>query len=158
MDDHFCTKKPKRLLEKEDAKPSMLINDISRMFGHRVRRESERAGISHGNRKLLMELSHEDGVSQLSLVKHTHLSAPTVSVALSKLEADGLVRREADVTDLRQVKVYITDKGREKDDFIREKCHETEEIMLDGISKDEYDSLITTLKKILSNLIDEEEK
>ena len=150
--------KPKHLLEDESAKPSMLINDISKLFRYRVRRESENAGVNHGNRMLLTELTHEDGVSQLSLVKKTRLSAPTVSIALTKLEADGLVKRETNPEDLRAVRVYITDKGREKDEYLRSICHNTEDIMLKGISDEEYKALISTLKKILSNLVEEEER
>lgn len=151
-------KNPRMLLQKDDATPSMFINDISKMFGMAVKRESERVGISHGYRKMLMCLSHEDGITQLQIVKRTHLTAPTVSVALSKMEAEGLVIRRADEKDLRQMRVYITEKGREMDNFIRQKCQETEKIMLRGISEKEQEQLVSVLRKILKNLIDEEDK
>lgn len=151
-------KDPRKLLTKDDATPSMFINDISKMFGQAVKRESERVGISHGYRKMLMCLSHEDGITQLQIVKRTHLTAPTVSVALSKMEAEGLVKRSTDEKDLRQLRVYITEKGREKDRFIRQKCEETEEVMLKGVSEQEQEQLLSVLRKILKNLIDEEEK
>ncbi len=152
-----CIDRQKHLLEKEDATPSMFINDISKMFGMSVRRESERVGISHGYRKMLMHLAHEDGITQLMLVKKTHLTAPTVSVALSKMESEGLVTRQADPKDMRQVRVFITEKGREKDDFIREKCHETEKIMMKNISPQEQEQLEIILRKILRNLVEAEE-
>lgn len=151
-------KNPRMLLQKDDATPSMFINDISKMFGMAVKRESERVGISHGYRKMLMCLSHEDGITQLQIVKRTHLTAPTVSVALSKMEAEGLVIRRADEKDLRQMRVFITDKGREMDNFIRHKFEETEEIMLRGVSQQEQEQLLSVLRKILKNLIDEEDK
>ena len=65
-------KDPRKLLTKRDAKPSMFINDISRLFMQKVRRECEKSGISHGYHKLLMELSHNEGATQLQLVKLTH--------------------------------------------------------------------------------------
>jgi DNA-binding MarR family transcriptional regulator len=151
-------KQPKKLLEKSDATPSMFINDISKMFKCTVHRETEREGISHGCQKMLMLLAHNDGITQLDIVKGTRLSAPTVSVALAKMEADGLVVRKTDKHDLRQVRVYITDKGRETDEFMRSKFKETEEIMLRGIPKEEQEQLISTLRKILINMIESEEK
>lgn len=157
-DDFHGMKRPEKLLEKDDATPSMFINDISRMFGHTVRRETERAGISHGCRKMLMCLAHRDGVTQLQIVKETRLTAPTVSVALSKMEADGLVVRKADEHDLRQVRVYITEKGRQTDDFMRSKCMEVEELMLRNISEEERKQLISTLRKVLRNLVESEGK
>jgi DNA-binding MarR family transcriptional regulator len=106
---------------------------------------------------MLMFLSHEDGVTQLQIVRHTRLSAPTVSVALAKMEADGLVVRKSDERDMRQVRVYITDKGRQTDDFMRSKCGETEEKMLRGISQEELKNLNDTLRKILKNLLESED-
>lgn len=150
--------RPKKLLSKEDATPSMFINDISKMFHNAVRRECEQAGVSHGYHKLLMALSCEDGVTQLHLVKKTHLTAPTVSVALSKMEAEGLVRRVTDRQDLRQVRVFITEKGRKMDDISRKKCAEMEEIMMRGISDEEKQQLMSVLRKILINMIETEEK
>lgn len=150
--------KPKRMLEKADAKPSMLMHDISKLFGMSMRRQTEEVGISDGCRRIIMELSHHDGVPQLALAKHAHLSAPSVSVALSKLEADGVVERKTDDEDMRQSKVFITDKGREVDKLIRQKFDLTEEIMLRNVSEEETAALMKTLRKLLSNLIDEEEK
>ncbi len=152
------TNESKNLLEKENATPSMFINDISKMFGLAVRHEAECSGLSQGNRKILMCLARNDGISQLNLVKETGLSAPTISVSLARMEADGLVRREANLSDLRQVSVYITDEGRKQNDFIRDQFQNIEEIMLKGLSDSEQEQLRNSLKKILRNLIDYEDK
>ena len=152
------TKMPRMLLERPDAKPSMFINDISRLFMHRVRRECERSGISHGHHKLLMELFQNEGSTQLQLVQRTHLTAPTVSVALGKMESEGLVRREADTEDMRQVKVYLTDKGREKVDSVRSIFCGADADMVRDIPQEELDAMMATMRKILKNLLEEEDK
>ena len=155
-DDH--TKMPRMLLERTDATPSMFVNDVSRMFMLRVRHECERHGVSHGHHKLLMELYHNDGATQLQLVKLTHLTAPTVSVALGKMESEGLVSRIADTSDMRAMKVFLTDKGREKVELVRKTFHETEEILLNGIPQEETDAAVAVLRKMLINLLEEEDK
>ena len=77
--------------------------------------------MSHGSRRILFTLAHDDGLTQLQLVKLTHLTAPSVSAALVKLENDDLVKRVTDTKDLRQIRVYLTEKGREYNNFVREK-------------------------------------
>ena len=148
--------KPRRLLEKSDARPSMFVNDVSRMFMHRVRRQCEQNGISHGHHKLLMELFENEGSTQLQLVKRTHLTAPTVSVALGKMESEGLVRREADTEDMRQVKVYLTEKGRSKVDCVRKIFRENDDKMVEDITQEELDAAVAVLRKMLINLLEEE--
>ena len=149
---------PRKLLERQDAKPSMFVNDVSRLFMHRVRRELESKGVSHGHHKLLMELFFNEGATQLQLVKQTHLTAPTVSVALGKMEAEGLVRREADTEDMRAMKVYLTDKGREKVQCVRETFCQADELLTRGIPKEETDAAMAVLRKMLINLLEEEDK
>ncbi len=164
-DGHFARDRAMRLLKKADATPSMYIGDISRMFDCIVSGETEKfcseaglsgRGLSRGYRQILFHLSRQDGVTQLRLVQLTKLKAPTVSVALTKMEENGLVKRAADEKDLRQVRVFLTSKGREFDDFIRKKSHETEEMMLSGLSPDEKEQLRSTLRRILENMIGEE--
>ena len=155
-DDH--TKKPRMLLERQDAAPSMFVNDVSRLFMHRVRSECESSGVSRGHHKLLMELFHNEGATQLQLVRLTHLTAPTVSVALGKMETEGLVRRESDTEDMRQMKVYLTDKGREKVELVRNIFREADAALVKDIPQEELDAAIVVLRKMLINLLEEEDK
>lgn len=155
-DDH--TKKPRMLLERQDAAPSMFVNDVSRLFMHYVMRECERNGVSRGYHKLLMELYHNEGATQLQLVKLTHLTAPTVSVALGKMEAEGLVRREADADDMRQMKVYLTDMGRKKVELVRGIFRSADASLVNGIPQEELDAAVAVLRKMLINLLEEEDK
>lgn len=147
-------RKTRNLLETDDVALSMYFNDIAKMFSLTVRRESEQRGLSQGNRKILMCLSIEDGISQLNLVRRTGLSAPTVSVTLARMEADNLIRREANLSDLRQVRVFLTEEGKSQYAFILEHCNMVEERMMDGISAKEQAALKETLKKVLRNLIE----
>ena len=153
-DDH--TRMPRRLLDKPDALPSMFINDISKLFMHRIRRSSERFGIPHGYHKLLMELAHNDELTQLQLVKLTHLTAPTVSVALEKMEADGLVTRTPDPEDMRRIKVALTDKGREKDEAVRQAFRSADAQLTKDIPAEQLEALMPVLRHMLRNMLEEE--
>lgn len=150
----FDKKRVMELLERDDATPSMYINDISKIFNNAISHASKMKEASHGSRRILFHLAHNDGLTQLQLVKLTHLSPPSVSVAITKLENEGFVQRMADIKDLRQVRIYLTEKGREHDISVRKKCRETDEIMMKGISPDEQEQLCYLLKKMLENLVE----
>lgn len=146
-------RKPCTLRPVDDMTPSMLINQIAKMFDEKMTDETERFGMSGGYRRMLFHLAHEDGLTQLDLVSRTHLTAPTVSVSLKKMEKERLVKRITDDKDLRQVRVYLTEKGRELDRFIREKSRENEDKMHEGISNDEWEVLRRILVKVFKNML-----
>lgn len=145
-------KKAVKEIEAKKEYVSLYINDIAKLFSLSVKREANQRGLSQGNRKLLMSLCEEDGITQFDLVKKTGLSAPTVSVSLAKMESEDIVRRENNPKDLREVKVFLTDEGRKTYGFINSSCDFMEKKMLRGISEEEQKELTRVLKKILDNL------
>lgn len=137
----------------ENAPPSMLINELSKLFNDRMRQRTEALGFAPGYRRLLFHLHRGDALSQLELVKRTHLSAPTVSVALRQMESDGLVIRENDPEDLRTVLVRLTEAGHAADRQVVHAIQETESEMLRGIPQEELRQIRPTLEKMARNLM-----
>ena len=133
--------------------PSMMTNEVSKLFRDIINREVEKLGVQNGYRQLLFHLSRMDGVSQLELARDTHLKAPTVSVTLKGMEADGLVVRRGDENDARVIHVYLTEKGRKTDDKIREIHHMLDSRMTEGIPQSELDALVATLTKLRDNML-----
>ena len=133
--------------------PSMMTNEVSKLFRDIINREVEKLGVQNGYRQLLFHLSRMDGVSQLELARATHLKAPTVSVTLKGMEADGLVVRRGDENDARVIHVYLTEKGRKTDDKIREIHHLLDSRMTEGIPQSELDALVATLTKLRDNML-----
>lgn len=136
----------------KNAPPSMLINELSKLFNDRMRQKTEAMGMAGGYRRILFHLSHSECLSQLELVRKTHLSAPTISVSLQRMEAEGLVLRENDPQDLRTILVRLTPKGREADRRVIHAVHETEQEMLSGIDLEEIDRIRPILEKMYQNL------
>lgn len=138
--------------------PVAMINEISRLMGHKIRERGDENPISQRSGRLLLgELSKREGRTQLELVNATHLKAPTISVALQKLEADGIVRRERDQYDNRATRVYLTEKGKEIDNKIRKRIYEEEMLATANLTESEIETLLRILGKIRKNLIDDEE-
>ena len=139
-----------------DPNPSMLIGEISKLFRDKMRQNSEKLGFKNGYRQMLMFLSFQDGVTQIDLVRASHFKAPTVSVTLKKMEEEGLVRREADAVDMRQTRVYLTDKGRELNELFRGKIIEFEKMMLADLSKEETETLLCYLTRVRDKILSQE--
>ncbi len=60
----------------------------------------------------LRTLSIEDGISQSDLAGILHVSRPTVTTMLQKMEASGVIERRPDAHDARLTRIYMTDAGR----------------------------------------------
>lgn len=134
--------------------PMMIINEISKLMGDKIRLEGDDAVMQKSSRLLMMALAHKDGRTQLDLVKETHLKAPTVSVTLQKMEKDGIVIRRPDEYDLRAMRVYLTEKGREIDRSVISRIHEEEKIIMQGITEKETETLMEILLKMRNNISD----
>lgn len=103
-----------------------------------------------------MALCDKDEVTQFDLVDKTGLSAPTVSLSLSKMQNEGIVERESNPEDLRETKVYLTDKGREQMKLINSCCELTELDMMNGFSDFEKKEFERMLKTALNNIKEKE--
>lgn len=139
-----------------DRPTMMLVNEVSKLFHDKLRNLSDQIGIPDGYRHILLSLKYGDSKSQCEISQITHLKAPTVSVALQKMEADGLVRRMSDEDDLRQSRIFITEKGREVTEKFDKNLEKTEHIALDGLTEEEEAVLRKIMLKMRKNIIDSE--
>ena len=91
----------------------MLVGDTHRLFGHSIHDMIAKKGISNTVHSVLFHLQFADSLTQVELVEKTHVRPSTISVALQKMEADGLITRTPSEDDQRYVKVKITEAGLE---------------------------------------------
>ncbi len=132
----------------------MQISDASKLFHDRMRRLSEQDGLPSSYRMLIFHLAHmKTGVTQLELVKATHLKAPTVSITLQKMERDGIITRKSNEMDLRQTFVYLTEKGKAIDEKIKVMHSEGTKAALHGLSDSEIETLSVLLNRVIDNLL-----
>ena len=90
-------------------------------------------------------------MTQQELAKRCHLSTPAVSVALQKMEADGLVLRKHDPTDRRTIHLSLTAAGSALDRKIIRTIEETEQEMLEGVTPEELEAMRPILLKMYKN-------
>lgn len=65
-----------------------------------------------GRAGVLRMLGNHEGISQRELAEFLHLSAPTVTAMLQKMEQDGLVERWNDQADQRITRIRLAEEGR----------------------------------------------
>ena len=142
-------------MQKKTPRTGFLINEISKLFHDKLRRNSEELGFKSGYRQILRFLSHEDGVTQVDIARNSHFTAPTVSVTLKKMEDEGLISRKTDKNDTRRTRVFITEKGREWESKLFASAMDCEEILVRGFSAEEILEFDRLLKKAKENMLAE---
>lgn len=140
--------------------PVKLCNEIARIFRARMRESCDIDGVlsQPGARLVLSLLAIEDGLSQRELAERTHLRAPTVSLIIKKMIDEGYVVLKGDEADMRVNRIYLTELGRITDKKTIERIKETDAIALQGVSDEEWQTLMRLLGKIRSNLLEEKEE
>lgn len=128
------------------------VNEASYVFGVYVCRELERIGVRYSYRHIMRPLMENDSLTQLELVKITHLKAPTISITLRNMERDGIVRREKNGLDRRETHVFITDKGKKMYAKMLIALEKAENTMLNGLNEKELRAMRATLEKMSGNL------
>lgn len=98
-------------MKQQDKTLMMLIGDVHRQFGHQIRELEKKCGLGPCSGSILMELSKNDSLTQVELVERIHMRPSSISVALQKMEQDGLIERKVKDDDQRCSIVCITDKG-----------------------------------------------
>src|SRR3569623_3411 len=89
-----------------------VIHDVARLLKRHFDAESQRHDLTLPQWRVIAQLSHADGVSQVALAGLIETDPMTVSGVVERLATKGLVIRVADPDDSRAKIVKITDKAR----------------------------------------------
>lgn len=114
--------------------------------------------IGSGQYIFLMAIASQQPITQKALSEKLLIDKTTTAKAITRLEAEGYVRREVDSVDNRYQLLYLTESGREVVPKVREALARVKNKTRKGISDEEYEMLIGLLKIVLYNLIEQEER
>lgn len=144
-----------KLLESKDSTISTitLANLLSKVFEEQVAKTTNNEFLNQrASRFILFTLAYNDGISQNDIVRATHLKGSTISVALSKLEKEGYVRRASDEYDQRLIRVYLTEKGEKLNAQRKELIEGLEKKALKSITPKEEKTVAFVLETMIKNL------
>lgn len=142
------------LRKNQNRTPLTVANQLSKIFEDNMIKRVENPILKEKTaRVVLIYLSYKNGVTQRELVKVTQMKSSTVSVAISKLEKQGLVRRVTNENDMRSVVIFITEEGRRLALKTEQALKENERAVMKNISERDAKIAVYVLEKMIDNLI-----
>jgi MarR family transcriptional regulator, organic hydroperoxide resistance regulator len=116
-------------------------------------RRLEPHGVHPGQDYVLDELWHEDGQPVGVLAGRIGIEVPTLVRTLTRMEAAGLLRREADPADGRRAIVRLSDRGRELEEVVPGILAEVTEQAVSGMPDADRERLLRLLRELRENLL-----
>lgn len=111
-----------------------------------------RIGLHPGQESVLKALADLDGQTMSQLAQILAVQPPTVTKMITRLAAQGLVRRAASESDGRLARVYLTEGGRERIEDIDTAWKRLEKEALAGLDEKDRKRLRRLLREIERNL------
>jgi len=108
-------------------------------------------GMHPGQAFCLRTLARHDGMSQRDLAATLHVSRPTVTAMLQRMERSGMVRRTTDVDDQRISRVHLTEEGRRLERSLVDVLLAYSARVLDSIPTDDRLDLERLLGRLADN-------
>lgn len=138
--------------QKQNLTILSLINWLGKVFEEEISKRIDNKLISQkAVRYILLTLSVNDGVSQNDIVRSTFLKGSTISLAINKMEKDGIVVRVPDTYDQRQVRVYLTESGEQLKLKIDEIMADINKVALENIGDKEEKIAFDVVYKMINN-------
>jgi DNA-binding MarR family transcriptional regulator len=138
----------------DQGKPTLghLLAQVCRIVGRRRSMKLESIGLHPAQGMILFRLWQNDGIAQSVLARALHITPPTASSTLQRMERDGWVQRRRDEADQRIVRVYLTDKARRLHEEARASFRELDQEMRTMLTDQEHETLRQSLLKVLGYL------
>ncbi len=131
-----------------EAPMGIILRHAEHTHDMHVRERLDTCGIPKAFGPFLMTIARNEGATQAEIADKMHFTAATVSVTLQKMVDSGYISKTADDSDCRQVRIFLTDKGREKSQEMRSIFKELEEKLVENLSEEERSELRRLLLKI----------
>src|SRR5215470_15434847 len=130
-----------------------VLTSVSRAVKAHLESRLQAHGVHAGQQFILESLWREDGQTPGELAQRIGVETPTVTRAAQRMEAAGLVRRVPDTEDARLVRVYLTERGREVQEFLPTLLRAATDDVLAGLTQEERAELVRLLKRVQQNLL-----
>lgn len=125
-----------------------------RWFSH-MQKCAHEVGIPESYRVVIMYLSRNEGANQKKLAEFANKTTAAINRTVKEMSANGYVRIEIDEADMRYTRLYLTEKGMEKAERLKERLRRSDDIITERIGIGTEEELIALLRKICT-VIEEE--
>ena len=132
----------------KEAPMGILLKKVEHAHDMKVRERLDACGITKAFGPFLMTISKNEGATQSEIADRLNFTAATVSVTIQKLLDSEYITRVSDDSDCRQLRIYLTDKGRSKSEEMHKIFRELEEELVSPLTVEEREELRRLLLKI----------
>jgi DNA-binding MarR family transcriptional regulator len=108
-------------------------------------------GFYAGQDQIMLALSQLDGQTPGQLAAKLGVRPPTITKTINRLQAQGVLDKQASEEDARQAHIYLTDRGREAIRAIEKSVRKIEKQALKGMDKKEQKTLAKLLARLENN-------
>jgi len=129
-----------------------ILHDVARLLRTTFDRRVKSLGLTRSQGWVLNHLFRNDGMTQSDLADLLQIEKATLGRLLDRLEAKGWVRREADATDRRAKRVFLTEEVVPALKAMRAAAADVRRAALAGLSADEQERFVDTLLAVKANL------
>lgn len=128
------------------------IDKISTLMRRQYSETLRELDLHVGQDNLVCKLWSTNGITQMELAEHLNCEPPTITNMVKTLEKRGFVYRKKDSADGRVSRVYLTEKGLEAYEPIREIWQKQQEKLLNGLTTENRELLNELLQQMEKNL------
>ena len=130
-----------------------MLGCCAHMARERMDARMSRFGMTPTQTHVLLHLHQSGGqLPQRELLDSLKVKPSTVNGILDRMEEKGLVERSVSGTDARQRLVALTPAGREREEQVKQTFLEAEALIVQGLTKEETDTLRSLLERVIQNL------
>lgn len=101
---------------------------------------------------VLSALAGRKRMSQIELARWAKVEQPSMAQLLTRMERDGLVRREPDPSDRRSSMISLTKEAQARLPAAREILRQGNKDAMLGLSAEEVETLLGLLRRVLANI------
>ncbi|MFN8573534.1 MAG: MarR family transcriptional regulator [Gemmatimonadaceae bacterium] len=136
---------------RRDVGPVLEFLRVLWRVNHGMEKRSKRMQTTHGvtapQRMVIRMVGRFPGIYAGDLAELLHVDRGTLSSALRRLEADGLLKRTVDATDRRRVAIHLTARGKRIDDVTE---GTVESVVKSVVGSESTESLRATQRVLLA--------
>ncbi len=121
-------------------------------FSNKILKKAKEIGLLPGQPHILEYLCTNDGCTQRDVCEAWDLDRSTVSGLVERMERDGLIRVERDLSDRRKKRLFLTKKGGALEEKMNRYMKQLDLTAFKGMSKEEQRQFLEMLLKIYQNL------
>lgn len=130
------------------------IFQLMHFMRYQSMKRMEEADIKPNQAGILFSLKRWGELSQKQLAEKIGITPPSMTVAIRKMEEIGYVRRKHDESDKRVIKIQLAPKGEECIESVKKVVEDMEELVYQGISREEMLLMKRLLEVMKNNMLD----